>query len=58
MARKGSEISAVGVAEHGNSAILVTVAPDGRLLDRRRIDLTHGLPTTLRGGTGAWAGRG
>jgi hypothetical protein len=35
----------VGVAEHGNSAVLVTVGPDGELLDRRRIDLTHGLPT-------------
>jgi hypothetical protein len=37
--------AAVGVAEHGNSAVLVTVAPDGALLDRRRIDLTRGLPT-------------
>jgi hypothetical protein len=27
--------AAVGVAEHGNSAVLVTVAPDGELLDRR-----------------------
>jgi hypothetical protein len=35
----------VGVAEHGNSAVLVTVGPDGELLDRRRINLTHGLPT-------------
>lgn len=35
----------VGVAEHGNSAVLVTVAPGGELLDRRRIDLTNGLPT-------------
>jgi len=58
MARKGSEISAVGVAEHGNSAILVTVAPDGRLLDRRRIDLTHGLPTHPYHHEGSWAGRG
>jgi hypothetical protein len=37
--------AAVGVAEHGNSAVLVTVAPDGEFLDRRRIDLTRGLPT-------------
>jgi len=55
MAHKGSEISAVGVAEHGNSAILVTVAPDGRLLDRRRIDLTHGLPTHPYHHEGSWA---
>ena len=56
MARKGSEISAVGVAEHGNSAILVTVAPDGRLLDRRRIDLTdRGLPTHPHHHEGSWA---
>ena len=30
----------IGVAEHGNSAELVTIAADGSLLDRRRIDLT------------------
>lgn len=35
----------VGVAEDGNSAVLVTVASDGELLDRRRVDLTHGMPT-------------
>jgi hypothetical protein len=35
----------VGVAEHGNSAVLVTVDSGGELLDRRRIDLTRGLPT-------------
>jgi hypothetical protein len=35
----------VGVAEHGNSALIVTVSPRGELLDRRRIDLTRGLPT-------------
>jgi hypothetical protein len=38
--------AAVGVVEHGNSAVLVTLAPGGELLDRRRIDLTElGLPT-------------
>jgi hypothetical protein len=31
--------AAVGVTEHGNSAVLVTVGPGGELLDRRRIDL-------------------
>jgi hypothetical protein len=47
--------AAVGVAEHGNSAVLVTVAPDGALLDRRRIDLTRGLPTHPYHHEGSWA---
>jgi hypothetical protein len=29
----------VGVSDHGGWAVLVTVATDGRLLDRRRVDL-------------------
>jgi hypothetical protein len=45
----------VGVAEHGNSAVLVTVAPGGALLDRRRIDLTNGLPTHPYHHEGSWA---
>ncbi len=45
----------VGVAEHGNSAYLVTVAHDGELLDRRRVDLTTGLPTHPYHHEGAWA---
>jgi hypothetical protein len=45
----------VGVAEHGNSAILVTVTPKGELLDRRRIDLTQGLPTHPHHHQGSWA---
>jgi hypothetical protein len=45
----------VGVAEHGNSAMLVTVAAGGELLDRRRIDLTSGLPTHPYHHEGAWA---
>lgn len=46
----------VGVAEHGNSAILVTVTPNGSLLDRRRIDLTDpGLPTLPHHHEGSWA---
>jgi len=45
----------VGVAEHGNSAELVTVDPNGELLDRRRIDLTHGLPTHPYHHEGSWA---
>jgi len=47
--------TAVGVTEHGNSAVLVTVAPDGALLDRRRIDLTRGLPTHPYHHEGSWA---
>jgi hypothetical protein len=45
----------VGVAEHGNSAVLVSVASGGELLDRRRIDLTSGLPTHPYHHEGAWA---
>ena len=47
--------ASVGVAEHGNSAVLVTVAPDGALLDRRRIDLTRDLPTHPYHHEGSWA---
>lgn len=45
----------VGVAEHGNSALLITVASGGEFLDRRRIDLTSGLPTHPYHHEGAWA---
>ncbi len=46
----------VGVAEHGSSAVLVTVAPGGELLDRRRIDLIdRGLPTYPHHHEGSWA---
>lgn len=56
MARERTQrTGAVGVAEHGNSAVLVTVAPDGELLDRRRIDLTSGLPTHPHHHQGSWA---
>jgi len=48
--------AAVGVAEHGNSAVLVTVAPGGALLDRRSINLTdRGLPTHPHHHEGSWA---
>jgi hypothetical protein len=47
--------AAVGVAEHGNSAVLVTLASDGELLDRRRVDLTRGLPTHPYHHEGSWA---
>ena len=46
----------VGVAEHANSAVLVTVTSDGNLLDRRRIDLTdRDLPTHPHHHEGSWA---
>jgi hypothetical protein len=48
-------VAVVGVAEHGNSAVLVTIAPGGELVDRRRIDLTRGLPTHPHHHEGSWA---
>ena len=46
----------VGIAEHGNSAVLVTVTSDRKLLDRRRVDLTAGnLPTHPHHHEGSWA---
>ena len=47
----------VGVAEHSNSAVLVTFAPGGELLDRRRIELINdrGLPTHPHHHEGSWA---
>lgn len=48
-------VATVGVVEHGNSAVLVTVASEGKLLDRRRIDLTRGLPTHPYHHEGSWA---
>src|SRR4029077_8515710 len=47
--------AAVGVAEHGNSAVLVTLAPSGEFLDRRRIDPPRGLPTHPYHHEGSWA---
>lgn len=49
-------VASVGVVENGNSAILVTVAADGELLDRRSIDLTPpGTPTHPHHHEGSWA---
>lgn len=46
----------VGVVEQGNAAVLVTVAPDGALLDRRRVVLTdRELPTHPHHHEGSWA---
>ncbi|WP_224372963.1 hypothetical protein [Hyalangium versicolor] len=57
MARGRTQRAAtVGVVEHGNSAVLVTLSPGGELLDRRRIDLTEpGLPTHPHHHEGSWA---
>jgi hypothetical protein len=49
-------VATVGVAEHANSAVLVTVSRAGELLDRRRVDLTEqGLPTHPHHHEGSWA---
>jgi hypothetical protein len=53
--RAASQSATVGVAEHGNSAVLVTLAPGGELIDRRRVDLTTGLPTHPYHHEGSWA---
>ena len=54
--RRAQRAAAVGVTEHGNSAVLVTVAPGGEILDRRRIDLTEpGLPALPHHHEGSWA---
>jgi hypothetical protein len=50
-----ARLAAVGVAENGNSAVLVTVATGGALLDRRSVDLTQGLPTHPHHHEGSWA---
>lgn len=52
---KPHQTATIGVAEHGNSAVLITLAPGGGFLDRRRIDLTHGLPTHPYHHEGSWA---
>jgi hypothetical protein len=53
---RSEQAATVGVAEHSNSAVLVTVAPGGELLDRRGIELTErGLPTHPHHHEGSWA---
>jgi len=52
---RSSRAATVGVAENGNTAVLVTVGQDGALLDRRRVDLTRGLPTHPYHHEGSWA---
>lgn len=55
MARGTQRGAAVGVAEHVNAAVLVTIGAGGALLDRRCIDLTRGLPTHPHHREGSWA---
>jgi hypothetical protein len=55
VSRPTKQQAAVGVAENGNSAVLVTVGAGGELLDRRRVDLTEGLPTHPYHHEGSWA---
>ncbi|WP_239491601.1 hypothetical protein [Luteitalea sp. TBR-22] len=46
----------VGVVERGSTAVLVTIGPDMRVLDRRRVDLiAPGLPTHPHHHEGSWA---
>ena len=48
--------AAVGVAETGSAAVLVTVSPGGELLDRRRVELIEpGLSTHPHHHEGSWA---
>jgi hypothetical protein len=49
------QAASVGVAEHGNSAILITIGAGGEMLDRRRVDLTRDLPTHPYHHEGSWA---
>lgn len=51
----GKKTAIVGVTEYGNSAILVTISGDGSFLDRRTVELTHGLPTMPYHHQGSWA---
>jgi hypothetical protein len=54
--QRAHQAATVGVAENGNSAYLVTLAPVAELLDRRRIDLTdRDLPTHPHHHEGSWA---
>jgi hypothetical protein len=45
MSKNGSDARVIGISDHGGWAVLVTVARDGTLLDRRRVELVgEGLP--------------
>lgn len=45
----------VGAVENANTMVLVTVATDAELLDRRQVALTEGLPTHPHHHEGSWA---
>lgn len=52
----GAHAAAVGVVEQGSAAVLVTIAPGGTVLDRRRIELIEpGLPSHPHHHQGSWA---
>ncbi len=54
--KRAPRSAAVGVAENGSSAVLVTVASGGKLLDRRTIELIEpGMPTHPHHHQGSWA---
>jgi len=56
MVKMSGRAAIVGVAEHANSAVLVTLAPGGEILDRRGVVLTdRGLPTHPHHHEGSWA---
>jgi hypothetical protein len=56
MAKERTQAAVTGVTEHGNSAVLVTIAHSSELLDRRRIDLTDAsFPTHPHHHEGSWA---
>lgn len=56
MAGDRAQQAAVGVAEHGNSAVLVAVLPGGQILDRRSVERTDpDLPTHPHHHEGSWA---
>jgi hypothetical protein len=53
---RGRRWATIGVAENGSSVVLVTVAADGELLDRRLLELIEpGLPTHPHHHEGSWA---
>lgn len=50
-----TEKAIVGVTEHGNEVIMVTISSDGKFLDRRTAALTQNLPTMPYHHQGSWA---
>lgn len=56
MTGRARRTATIGVAENGNTAVLVTIASGGELLDRRQIALTgRDLPTHPHHHEGSWA---